>query len=145
MKSEISKAGFLIAASLLALLPVTSANAGTTGRFHIPFPFVAGNKALPAGDYVVRVNAASRSIELNSPDGGARLFLTGNSPYRSAEAADNGSLIFKKYGKTYFLNQTWKTGSQWGYELPASKAEREMAKADASDSAVTVSLAGGSN
>ena len=144
MKSQISKTGILIAASLLTLMPLTSAKAETMGRFHIPFQFVAAGATLPAGYYVVQVNSASRSVELSSSNGAARLFLSGNAPYRSGKM-DNGCPVFKKSGKTYFLDQTWKAGAKWGYELPASRAEREMASAQAPDAIVTISPAGGSN
>jgi hypothetical protein len=36
--------------------------------------------------------------------------------------------VFHKYGNHYFLRQVWSPGQSEGYELPASKVERELAR-----------------
>jgi hypothetical protein len=126
MTNLITKAGLLIVIGLVALLPA-SANAQSAMRFHIPFQFLMGDKVLSAGDYHIRIDYVARSIELVSIEGAARAFLTGNTPYRTETAKETGTLRFYRYGKVHVLRNVWRSGAQLGYELPASKAEREMA------------------
>jgi hypothetical protein len=42
--------------------------------------------------------------------------------------AQNTSLIFHRYGSTYFLSQVWQGGGQNGQQLTLSKAERVTAR-----------------
>lgn len=142
MTNIISKTSFLVAISLVALFAATAANAETTARFEIPFQFIMGDKVLPAGDYVVKIDHATRRIDVTSNKASARLFLTANAPRRTDGTVDMGKLIFHQYGKVYVLRQMWRFGSSWGYELPASKVESEMAKRQGADATREIAAVG---
>jgi len=81
------------------LFPAVSALAEV--RFNVPFDFTVGKVSLPAGSY------------------------SGLNPGQVSEAT---KLIFHRYGDQYFLAQFWNLGSETGYELPRSKAEREIGR-----------------
>jgi hypothetical protein len=126
MKNLISKTTLRIALGLVVLLSVTTASAETAGRFQIPFQFLMGDKVLPAGDYKVTVDTANMRIQLSGWEGSASVYLTANSPNRTA--TDTGKLVFNKYGRILVLREMWKSGSSHGHELTTSKAEREIAR-----------------
>jgi hypothetical protein len=139
MKNLIARTGLLIAAGLVALLPV-AANAGTIAQFHVPFQFLAGEKVLPAGNYVVTVDPASGRVDLTST-GGQRLALLGTSSFRARTSGEPAVLVFHQYGKTHVLKNVWKSDSSWGYELPAPRLEREVASARRAGSTVEIASA----
>lgn len=114
-------------AAVLAVLLTVSAGAQTT-RVYVPFEFIAAGDTLPAGEYVVDADKAYRRIELRSLDGRTGLFATANPVYRESRTADKGLLMFQKYGSTYVLRSVWSAGRVQGRELPAGKAERELAR-----------------
>ncbi len=91
----------------------------------IPFEFMAGNKTLPAGEYVVRqMNGSSRVLHLRSKDGRANAMVqvipvTGG-------AQKNAKLIFHRYGNRYFFAQAWTVGESSGLETPKTRRERAI-------------------
>ncbi|HSB15201.1 MAG TPA: hypothetical protein VLE22_12140 [Bryobacteraceae bacterium] len=128
MPNNYSSKRILIAAGLLALLSVADVCAETKlVRIEIPFRFIAGDQVLPAGVYRVAVDPAFNRMELRTEDGASGAFV---SVYTAAKApaSDTGKLLFHGYGNTFFLQGVWAAGMTSGYKLPASKAEREMAK-----------------
>jgi hypothetical protein len=127
MNNIITKTALGIAVGLLALATAASADAIPAGRFQIPFQFLVGNTALPAGDYTVKIDTASKRIELVSWNGSAGLVLTANAPQRDVAGPRTGKLVFYKYGNTQVLREMWRSGATYGHELPASSMEREMA------------------
>ena len=90
----------------------------------IPFPFVVAGHTLPAGRYIVsRVNETAMEIRGSKSAG---MFVLTNAAQRSG--SDNSSkLVFHRYENTNFLSQVWITGNDRGREVPASRAEHEMA------------------
>lgn len=128
MTNNRSSKRILIAAGLIALLFVVNAYAETRLlRVEIPFRFIAGDQVLSAGVYRVSVDPAFHRMELRNADGSAGTFISVYAAVRSP-ASDMGKLLFHGYGNTFFLQGIWAAGMTAGYELPASKAEREMAK-----------------
>jgi len=129
MRNLTWKTRVLIATTVVALLSVTSAYAQTGSiRAQVPFPFFAAGKVLPAGQYQLDVAPAFNRILLRLTDGSAGLYLPPHPAQRTEAAAQPGMLVFHKYGNHYFLWRVWSPGHSQGYELPASKAEREMAR-----------------
>jgi len=129
MKNLTSKTRVLLAISVVALVSVTSAYAETTSmRAHIPFQFRAGSALLPAGQYQVDYASAFSRLMLRATENGAGVYLPHWPTQRSATAPQSGMLVFHKYGEHYFLRQVWSPGQSEGYELPASKVERELAR-----------------
>ncbi len=102
-------------------------------KVNVPFNFVAGAKALPAGEYRVQVNGPS-VVWIRSADYKTTLNLIANS---AENARMNGvaALKFNRYGDRYFLSQIW-MGSNLGQEVPKTRAEREQIAATGPSHAV---------
>jgi len=109
---------------LFAAVPAKAQLGNQRLSARIPFEFKAGDKTLPAGEYVVRqVNGSSRILHLRSKDGQANAMVqvipvTGGTQ-------KNAKLIFHRYGNRYFFAQAWTVGENSGLE--ASKTRRERA------------------
>ena len=94
---------------------------------NIPFDFSAGDKILPAGEYIVRqVNpSADRAVlQLRSKDGKTSAMVQMNSVIDRSKSDEVASLIFNRYGKLYFFAAAWMPGNDG---LAASKSEAEKA------------------
>jgi hypothetical protein len=117
-----------LAIGLIALFTVAYAQPSGTLRANIPFQFMAGDKAMPAGEYRVEVDSAFHRMALRLADGNAALYVTIHPSQPAASAPEGSMLVFHKYGKQYFLRTAWTAGEVRGFELPASRAERETAK-----------------
>jgi len=115
-------------ATLFGLLLVPFAHAQVTAGLHgnIPFQFQVGETVLPAGEYVVSrnglTNLAIRGLDRKTTP---ILFMAATGIIKPAQ---NTSLIFHRYGSTYFLSQVWQGGGQNGQQLVVSKAERVTAR-----------------
>ncbi len=125
--------------SLLAILPGTGYAQSSRMSVQIPFEFRAGNKVLPAGEYRVAVDPAFNRMELRLEDGSAGLYLSAH-PTQVRTPVDRGILVFNKYGDSYFLKKVFNRGRSLGYQLPPSKAEREMARIAASAEVASIEL-----
>ena len=109
-------------------------------RFDIPFGFYAGDKALPAGSYVAELDKTVGYIELHNKTEFARLNISTAPALRDRkDAALKGRLTFYSYGTAYLLKQVWMEGEIRGALLPASMAERKMAKTAPAKDAVEIS------
>src|SRR5580658_9372036 len=113
--------------SILALILATVGHAQSTLPLNanIPFKFVAGGAALPAGPYTV-LQDISGLITFKSANGKANAFLHA----AGVECAGNQAaarLVFNHYGNTYLLSQSWTRGSNCGRQAPVTRRERELA------------------
>jgi len=110
---------------LFAAVPAKAQLGNQRLTARIPFEFKAGDKTLPAGEYVVRqVNSGSRILHLRSKDGQANAMVqvipvTGG-------AQKNAKLIFHRYGNRYFFAQAWMVGENNGLETPKTRRERAI-------------------
>ncbi len=128
MTSKLTFGRIAIATGLLTVLLAPTLNAETKlVRVNIPFTFMAGEHVLPAGQYRVEVDPASNRMRLRRADGEAGAYLSVYIAYKP-QAPNMGTLVFHKYGNSHFLQGVWGAGRSWGYEVPASEAEREMVK-----------------
>jgi hypothetical protein len=131
MKKEILK-GFTMLTLILAIAlatAVVSANAQSIGTVtNIPFEFVVGDKAMPAGKYKTNAaNSAGNVLLIQSDDRkNAVVRLTHTiQPTRSRGA--NACLVFHRYGDRYFLAEVWNGGDSTGRQLSKSRQERAIA------------------
>ena len=109
-----------LATALLAALAFTSKPAMAAATLHVPFNFVAGGRACPAGDYMVRAASTGNTVSLQGPSG-KLLWLIGPG---SANPADQRIVLsFDKDHQNYLL-RTVQYGSRITNRL--DKPSREM-------------------
>ena len=117
---------------LLVLLTFASA-LGQSDRqtiIHIPFNFSVGEKAFPAGKYVIERNRkASDTVWVirRKDNVGKAMLLT--RPVRANETQQETRLVFHQYGDLYFLAEFWTAGDQTGREIQISDREKALDKA----------------
>ena len=112
------------------LLAVSAAHAQTPAlRAAIPFNFVAGNRVLPAGNYLLgsRWLTSPNLISMRDLDEDITSVMGSNTCYVK-EAPKTSKLVFHRIGNEYFLYQIWVEGENTGREFPMSKLEVQMAK-----------------
>jgi hypothetical protein len=88
----------------------------------IPFPFVAADRTLPAGHYVISRLNDSLGIHDSRNQG---LFVTTHSAQRPA-GENTSKMVFHRYGDTYFLEEVWVGSSSIGRALFPSHAEYKV-------------------
>ncbi len=117
----------LLRLSLVPVLAVTAAFAQnvTLMEANIPFDFTVGQKTLPAGRYTVDRGLVPTAVVIRSEDSKKAVIVIVQAAYSNAWH-DTGSLVFDRYGSSYFLSQIWTPGRD-GRSLPPGKREREMA------------------
>ena len=124
-----AKAGVLCAVVLAtACVSVQAQSLQYRIRVNIPFDFSIANKKLPAGNYSIgRAIQNSDNTVLSILDGRghtkeARLSI----PVLAAEAKNQATLVFHRYGDEYFLYQVWTAGETTGRQFLKSSAERAL-------------------
>jgi len=110
------------------LLPTVAALA--EAKFNVPFDFTVGKVSLPAGSYSVsRIGSIQTHLQLRRNDGKeGTIERINHVELNRGQMSEASKLIFHRYGDQYFLAQVWNLGSTTGYELPQSKAEREIGR-----------------
>lgn len=123
----------------LALVPAQAQHPGTLVA-NIPFAFMVGEKTLPAGEYTIKLPAASgmRSrVLIRSVDGeSACIALT--IPVQAKGNVKEPKLTFVKYGDQHFLFQVFAPGIDVGQEVPESKNAERLAKAQVARQVVSL-------
>ena len=91
---------------------------------NIPFQFMIGNTAFPAGEYTVTY-MDTHLMRVQSQDHSESIFvITG-----PAQARKMGNrLVFNRYGDQYFLSTIWRTGDP-GRAIRMSRSERKLVQA----------------
>jgi len=117
---------------LVLLVTVSSVFAQTDRQtvVNIPFNFTVGEKALPAGKYLVRRNRTDSDIVWviqNKRTGDAAMLMT--RPVFANETQGDAKFVFNKYDDLYFLAEFWAAGTNTGREIQVSDRERALAKA----------------
>lgn len=109
------------------LLATASYAQGTHVRAAVPFNFIVGSQALPAGDYTVQsMGSASTALVIRNNDEGKAIMSVASS-CRQLNASENTRLVFHRVGNRYFLSEIWEQGESSGRKLPVSAAETETA------------------
>jgi hypothetical protein len=92
----------------------------------VPFEFRAGNKVMPAGEFIVQAaDRVGKVLRINNPEADASQYSIVSSNEAQKGTAVN-ALIFHKYGDRYFLSGIALANSQSIYWLPRDKAETEL-------------------
>jgi hypothetical protein len=117
--------------ALTVLLLATAAQAQTTNvKASIPFNFVVGDHAYPAGEYTVKsLSQGSAAIRIDNADESEKgVTLSLSCTKNKGQRADGTTLVFQRMGDSYFLYQVWTAGNSLGREFPMSKKEVQLAK-----------------
>jgi len=101
----------------LSTLPVTPFAAT------VPFNFVAGDRAYPAGDYTIGADGVVLKIT-----NGEKTELMLSQACESVTPSTDTKLVFDHMGGNYFLRQIWVAGNSRGRELPRSHSEMQLAQ-----------------
>ena len=115
-----------ILAALAVLLIATAAHAQQrTLSATVPFNFIVGDRAYPAGDYLFR-NSDSVLKITNTEQ--AKTEVTLSNACESVTPSADTKLVFDRMGGYYFLRQIWVAGSFTGRELLRSRTEIRLAQ-----------------
>jgi hypothetical protein len=113
-----------ILAALAVLLMATAAHAQTTKlAATIPFNFVAGDRAYPAGDYTIGADGVV--LKISNTEKTEVILSQG---CESLTPSANTKVVFDRVGDNYFLRQIWVEGKLRGRQLPRSHSEMQIAQ-----------------
>jgi len=112
----------LFAATLTASLHAQTMNMQAT----IPFEFRIGSTVLPPGEYSIRHSSGVLFVkQTNGAQNGGAFLTVGED--RPAGSSASGTLLFNRYGDTYFLSKVWPAGSKEAQKTPQTAREKELA------------------
>jgi len=113
----------LIALPILAVAQMTSS---TKIVGEVPFPFVVGNKHVPAGEWTVeKVGNDARTLMIRNFDAKLGLFIP-SIPDTAKKASERYALVFHKYGDKAFLAGIKVAGERTVYTIPEGREEAEL-------------------
>ena len=129
MRKQILVFAALLGVCMLAAGPV---QAQSSFKVNIPFAFVAGEAALPAGEYIVTPPqiGGAKALTLRRIDGDGAGMVLGMTVQATADQS-TPRLVFHRYDGGYFLSTMWTAGSSYGLQLRESRREVELAKNEA--------------
>jgi len=94
----------------------------------VPFEFVAGDRAYPAGEYSLKALAVNNAVlQITNVEKGASSFLLSNG-CRNATPSTQTKLVFRRIGDEYFLEQVWIEGRESGRQIPVSRTETQLVR-----------------
>ena len=120
-------------ATLILLVTVSSSVFAQTDRqtvVNIPFHFTVSDKAMPAGEYLIRRNRKDTDtvwVIQHKKTGKAVMMLTQS--VRANETQEDAKFVFRKYDDLYILSQFWAAGTNTGRQIQVTDRERELSKA----------------
>jgi hypothetical protein len=134
-----------ILALTLAMLPMMAfaqLNSDQKIITNVPFEFTVANKVVPAGQWIAqRTTMSDKALVITNR--GARVAVTALTlPGEIKVEPRNSSLVFEKYGNSYFLRAIKVEGNRATYRIPESKAEAELRSENrqASEEVIVASL-----
>jgi hypothetical protein len=118
-----------IALSLPLLLSAVVHAQTTQPKVTVPFDFIAGDTALPAGDYDVHSIDAwgGKALSIHSVTLNAGTLVLSNSS-QAAKISDRNTLVFYRHGQKYFLAEVWITNTNIGRQMPLNQHHTESAR-----------------
>ena len=123
---------------LAAILLVPAARGQQNGvKADVPFDFVVGDRAYPAGEYTLRAALNDSIIRIENMNEGAAAFTQSNACAKAVPSTET-KLVFHRMGGHYFLYQVWTAGNLTGREFPKGRIEVELAQNHESPEAVIV-------
>ncbi len=114
----------LFALAVLLLAPAAKAQ-GTKVRANVPFDFVVGDRAYPAGEYSFKQDGLVLQIA-NTEQSAATIVLS--NACEITRPSEKTKLVFRRMGDYYFLYQVWVEGNVTGRELPRSHTQVRLAE-----------------
>jgi hypothetical protein len=114
--------------AVTVLLVASAAQAQQTSvRAKVPFDFVVGDQAYPAGEYSLKSSPNGIPIRVdNLQESAAGLILS--QTCTAGEAAGSTKLVFHRLGDHYFLYQIWQEGNSSGRQFGVGKVETHLAQ-----------------
>jgi hypothetical protein len=134
MKRLIFAAG-LFAATLTASLHAQTMNMQAT----IPFDFQIGSTVLPSGEYSIRHSGGVLFVKQTGGAHKGGFFMTVGED-RPVGSSASGTLLFNRYGSTYYLSKVWPAGSKEAQATPKTPREKELASHIGQPGTSTVAL-----
>jgi hypothetical protein len=126
---SVAKMSSMFAVAFLGMF-VGSARAEGIITVKIPFPFVVGHEAFPAGRYdIATADQGGNVLSIRGRDNrSVGLMMTMHAGGTDPDG-DQPALVFNKYEDTYRLSEIWE-GSDEGRELPHASATSKTARAE---------------
>ena len=91
----------------------------------VPFKFMVGTVAMPAGEYTVRVaDEKSSVLFVGNPD--AKRWIYAKAIPDQGPKAPGAALVFHRYGNQYFLTELKVEDSRIVYTFAPTKLEKEL-------------------
>jgi hypothetical protein len=116
--------------ALTVLLMATAAQAQETRvQARIPFDFVVGNHAYPAGEYsLASITEGGAVIRIDNTQEAAVHNVQLSIPVTNLKPSETTKLVFLRMGDNYFLSQVWITGRVSGREFPMGRSYTQLAQ-----------------
>ena len=121
--------GLLIAAG--DICAKAQALAEGTIEADVPFAFIVGEKTFPAGKYTLkRADDTNPGVlEISNDKGRGTIFFDVETAQAKKDPRQT-KLVFEKIGDQYFLSEIWASGTNVGYRLPKTNAEKSLEGGD---------------
>ena len=113
---------------LSLLFAVTGAHAQSASRANVPFDFKVGTKQMPAGTYTVENRIGTDILMVRNVKTGISALALGR---RESPEKKTNKLIFRRYGRQYFLTKIVGSKGSQGFVIPSSRQEKELEVAQA--------------
>jgi len=119
----------LVLGVLAVLLMATAAQAQEMKmKADVPFDFVAGGHAYPAGEYSLGPVAMDNAfLQITNVEKRTSSFLLSHG-CANVTPSTQTELVFRRIGDEYFLEQVWVEGRASGRQLPVSRTETQLAR-----------------
>jgi hypothetical protein len=137
MRRRIAKRLIILLCLSVILTGVAQAQSAHSFEVEIPFPFILGDRTLPAGKYLVqRIDPAKPNVLMfkNADTRIVRLVLTHRVESESPSAVS--SMIFRRRQEKLYLFQIWTGGDKDGNQIPLLNEEEQRDPRGAASSIV---------
>jgi hypothetical protein len=118
----------ILGLAVIALPILAMAQMASSTRIvgQVPFPFMVGNKPVPAGQCMIEpATDGARTLVIRNVGAKVSLF-TPATPTQAKKASGSYALVFHKYGDRAFLTGIKLAGDRTIYQIPESRAEAEL-------------------
>ena len=116
-----------LAIGLFATMACAGLHAQTMDmHVNVPFNFQMGEKIMPAGRYVI--HHADSVLTMRQQGGSNATIVRLTQPTIRRDTPKAGSVVFNRYGGSYFLSQIWTSNSRDGRTVLKSTREKELAR-----------------
>ena len=120
------KRAMLVLALMLVSTGAALAQLATTRiTAQVPFGFIVGDKAVPAGEWTVSSGPMNGGLLIQNHDASVGL-LSLPQKDESKKPAGSCVLVFHRFNNRYFLSEIKVEGSTIAYRLPQGKTEAEL-------------------